>query len=255
MNSAKRLYDLFSEAKNSRSQEPAYLVWIKVFQLQGEPSEQHEDVGASCMTAMREELEILMAELQDRGCPVELFRDSVDALRAVVSPSQFAAGWNHLTDRIGQEHLVMLRWANWVLDGEECEIDREERARLILELDKVIAEFESSTVPTFTKELMMRHLNSVRRSLRIYRARGIEPVHSALHETIGAMSTRTAQVSADLDRADTEAKGVFGRAAEMINKVVVVAEKAQKIQKGIDAGIQVAHQVKEIWAALPGVGG
>jgi hypothetical protein len=40
----------------------------------------------------------------------------------------------------------------------------------------------------------------------------------------------------------------------MINKVVVVAEKAQKIQKGIDAGIQVAHHVEKLWAALPNLG-
>ena len=59
------------------------------------------------------------------------------------------------------------------------------------------------------------------------------------------------QVSADLNQADPEAKGIFTKAADMINRVVVVAEKAQKIQKGIDAGIQVAHQVEKIWAALP----
>jgi hypothetical protein len=254
MNSAKRLYDLFSEAKASRSQEASYKLWIQVFKLEGEPTEQYEDVGSSCMTAMREELEALVATLQDRGVPDDLFRSGIDTLRGIVSPSQFSAGWNHLVDRVGQEHLVMLRWADWVLDGIECEIKPEERAQLIVDLDNLIAEFESSTIPRFTKDLMLRHLNSVRRSLRVYRARGIDPVHAALHETIGAMSTRTAQVAADLDQAAPEAKSIFSKAAEMINKVVVVAEKAQKIQKGIDAGVQVAHHVEKIWATLPGIG-
>jgi hypothetical protein len=253
MNSAKRLYDLFYEAKSSRSQEASYKLWIKIFQLDGEPTEQHEDIGSSCMTAIREELDGLTAMLQERGVPNEMFRGNVDALRAIVSPTQFSAGWNHLADGLGQEHLVMLRWADWALDGSEFEISQDERAKLIEDLDSLIAEFEASSIPRFTKELMLRHLNSVRRSLRVYRARGIDPVHAALHETIGAMSTRTSQVSVELNHADPEAKSIFGKAADMINRVVVVAEKAQKIQKGIDAGIQVAHQVEKIWAALPSI--
>ncbi|MGJ7915546.1 hypothetical protein ACI48D_08755 [Massilia sp. LXY-6] len=254
MNSAKRLYDLFYEAKSSRSQEASYKLWIKIFQLDGEPAEQHEDIGSSCMTAIREELEGVSATLEDRGVPAELFRGGLDALRAIVSPTQFSAGWNHLADRVGQEHLMMLRWADWALDGSECEISQDERTKLIEDLDSLIAEFEASSIPRFTKELMLRHLNSVRKSLRVYRARGIDSVHAALNETIGAMSTRTSQVSADLNHADPDAKSIFGKAADMINRVVVVAEKAQKIQKGIDAGIQVAHQVEKIWAALPGMG-
>lgn len=84
MNSAKRLYDLFYEAKSSRSQEASYKLWIKIFQLDGEPPEQHEDIGSSCMTAIREELETMTAALEDCGVPNELLRGSVDALRAVV---------------------------------------------------------------------------------------------------------------------------------------------------------------------------
>lgn len=253
MNSAKRLYDLFSEAKKSRSQAATFHVWIETFGLQGEPAQLHEDIGASCMAAIREELELLAAELEDRGCPDELFREAINKLRYVVSPSQFSAGWNHLSDHVGLEHLMALRWAGWLLDGEECAINQDERSRLIDELDKVIAELESSSVGPFTKNLMLRHLNAVRRALRVYRARGIEPVHSALNETIGAMTTRRTQMAADLEGADKESSGLFRRAADMINKVVVVAEKAQKVQKGIETGIQVAHQLKEIWIALPGM--
>lgn len=148
----------------------------------------------------------------------------------------------------------MLRWADWALDGAESEISQDERTQLIEDLDRLIEEFEASSIPRFTKELMLRHLNLVRNALRVYRARGIDPVHAALNETIGAMSTRTSHVSADLNHADPGAKSIFGKAADMINRVVVVAEKAQKIQKGIDAGIQVAHQVEKIWAVLPGIG-
>lgn len=246
-----RLYELFSEAKASRSQDPAYKLWIKVFQLQSEPAAQHEDIGASCMAAAREELELLMATLHDQGVPDDLFCGGVGALREVVAPAQFAVGWNSLTDRIGQEHLIMLRWAAWVLDGTESEINSEERAQLIVDLDNLIKEFETSLIPRFTKELMLRQLNSVRRSLRVYRARGIDSVHTALNETIGAMSTRTTQVSADLNQANSEAKTIFRKGADMVNRIVVVAEKAQKINKGIESGIQVIQYFEKIWSSIP----
>ena len=58
----------------------------------------------------------------------------------------------------------------------------------------------------------------------------------------------------ELSQSDPEATGIFSKAADMINKVVKVAESAQKVQKGIDAGIQIAHQVQQIWNAFPGIG-
>ncbi|MYM42219.1 hypothetical protein GTP27_23285 [Pseudoduganella sp. CY13W] len=157
-------------------------------------------------------------------------------------------------DRIGKEHLNMLRWADWVLGGDEQEVDPAELAKLITELDELIAQLEASSLRRFTKDLMLRHLNSVRKSLRTYRVRGIEPVNAALNETLGAMSVRTAHVKEDLSQSDPEATGIFSKAADMINKVVKVAENAQKVQKGIDAGIQIAHEVQQIWNAFPGIG-
>lgn len=254
MNSAKRLFDLFSAAKANRSQEASFKNWIQVFNLEGEPAEQYEDIGASCMAAVRDELDVLAESLLDQGVPDELFRWGTDELRGIVSPTQFSNGWNHLVDRIGREHLNMLRWADWVLGGDEQEVDAAELAKLIAELDELIAQLEASSLRRFTKDLMLRHLNSVRKSLRTYRARGIEPVNAALNETLGAMSVRTAHVKEDLSQSDPEATGIFSKAANMINKVVKVAENAQKVQKGIDAGIQIAHQVQQIWNAFPEIG-
>lgn len=251
MNSATRLHALFTAARANRSTEASYSIWIKAFDLQSEPQEEHEDIGMACVAAVREEIELMRSALRDKGCPEDLYVHAVASLKSSVAPSQLAAPWNQIVDRIGSECLMMLNWAGWVLGKEEEALSQEERNKLLSDVEKMIDELESVGVPPFTKQLILRHLEAVRRALQAYKARGIEPLMKALNETTGAMATQKAHVSADVATADQAQKGVIGKAMGVLNKVAEFADRAQKVQKGLDSAVQIAHQVRNMWHQLP----
>lgn len=251
MNSAKRLHELFAAAKANRSPEASYTVWIKAFELQSEPAEEHEDIGMACVAAVREEIELLRSALHDKGCPEDLYVHALASLKSSVSPSQIAVPWNQLVDRIGSECLMMLSWAGWALGQDEEALSQQERAKLLQDVEKMIAELGAAGIPTFTKHLILRHLEAVRRALQAYKAQGIEPLIKALNETTGAMTIQKGHVAADVAKAEKDGKGIISKAMGVFNKAAEFADKAQKIQKGIDSTVQIAHQVNTLWHQLP----
>lgn len=256
MNSAKRLYELFTIVKNNRTSETSNAVWIKAFELESEPLEQHEDIGMACFAAVREEIELLRSELRDKECPEDLYTNSLAQLKSSVSPSQISIPWNQLVDRIGLDSLMMLNWADWYLGQNEVDLSGEERAKLLESVEQMIAEMSAASLPTFSKQMILRHLDAIRRALQTYKAQGIEPLLKALNETTGAMTTQKSHVTADFEKSDSNGKGVFGKAINLLHKAADFAEKAQKVKKGVDATILLVHQFSQLWQqfpALPGI--
>jgi hypothetical protein len=251
MNSARRLFEIFTSARSQRAAHASYLTWVQAFELQAERADQHEDIGMACIVAVREEIELLRAALRDKDCPEKLYVDSLNSLKSIAAPSQIAIPWNQIVDRIGVDHLMMLNWAGWLLGKEEVLLSNQERTKLLEEVEKMIVEIEAAGLPNFTKQLVRRHLETVRRALNAYKAQGIEPLMRALNETTGAMTTQKTHIATDVAKADGEAKGVIAKAMGVLSKVADFADKAQKVQKGIDSVAQIAHHVNTLWHQLP----
>lgn len=207
----------------------------------------------ACVAAVRDEIEILRVALTDKGCPQELYEASLAQLKAVAAPGLFAAGWNQIVDRIGIDHLMMLRWAGWVLGQQEALLADEERAALLADVEQVLARIKESSIPTFTQQMVARHLEAVRRALLAYRVQGVEPLSKALNETTGAMTTQKGHIVADVAKADAEEKGLLAKAMGVIHQAAELADKAEKFHKGIDSTIKIAHQISNLWQQLPNI--
>lgn len=218
-------------------------VWAEVFEI-AEDNPRLEDEVAVLLQAMRAEMDLLHVELEAIGIKDELMNPGITRLRNITLPSYSGVGWHGLFDEATRaENRLSLAWAEWALDGElEKELSSSELLDLMTELDSLEASLNSKENPPVLQEFLQRQIDAIRAALKVYRVRGIKPIHESLNQVVGACSSKIAQdiVQAAPDATDAASAKFFAffrkaaTAAGYVNTVFDTASNFQSLARGLE---------------------
>lgn len=253
MNPAERIlaiYDrLIQQQQDLRMQE----VWAQVLEIPLD-GPNAEDELATCLMALRAEIHLARALLQEHGVPDRLHGPGFDMLHQVAAPGGLATAWSGVRGNIVQPHQrISIDWACWVLEDErEGDVDAADRAALAADLAELETKLADASATPFMAAFHRRQIDVIRKGLRLYDIRGTGPLKDSLRSVVGDMRVEDKRLKAELEAAPEQNKGLMARAAGIIDKAVKIAEKGSKLKKGAEDIGALAGAAKEQFESIAG---
>lgn len=238
MNSAQRLERIFRTLRDRApagqpNQAPTgFDTWAAAFDRIGLSGHELEDAAQESAMAVREELGHLAHQLADASVPELLYVHHIANLREVTASRFFTVEWRQLAGNVREENLTMLQWAGLYLGGTLSEEVDEEIARLASEVDKLLAEVQSASLPPSLRSFLLRNLRSVKNSLWRYKASGLGPLRDALQTVRGTGEQQRQEIREAAQNLAEPERSVLKRVTETFNTAVNVCDKATKLDKG-----------------------
>lgn len=247
MNSAQRIEKLFTQLKNIQpptvitSTTPTAIdAWTALFDRHGPADENLEEVAVECSMAVKDELIHLSVLLREQGVPTELYLHHLTHLRTVTAPRLLHVDWLQLSKMVREEQLVMLMWAGFVL-GDDSDTDiTMEVDRLAAEIDRLIADVESSGFPISLRMFVLLNLRSIRGALWRYKVAGVEPLRRAMQTVNGTNERQVAELEPLAKGLQESEKNLLSRVGGIITSVANACDVATKIQGGLVLGAAAA---------------
>lgn len=253
MNSAQRLERIFRTLRDQTpsgqpNQAPTgFDTWAAAFDRVGLSGHELEDAAQESAMAVREELGYLAHQLADANVPEPLYAHHIANLREVTASRFFSVEWRQLANNVREENLTMLQWAGLYLGGALNEEVDEEIARLASEVDKLLAEVESTNLPPSLRSFLLRNLRSVKNSLWRYKASGLGPLRDALQTVRGTGEQQRQEIREAAETLAEPERSVWKRAADTFNTAVSVCDKATKIDKGYTLASGAVKALLDMW--------
>jgi hypothetical protein len=253
MNSAQRLEQIFRTLRDRTppvqpNQAPTGIdTWAAVFDRVGLSGHDLEDAAQECALAVREELGYLTHQLSDASVPEPLYANHVAHLREITASRFFHVEWRQLAGNVKEENLTMLQWAGLYLGGTLNQEVDEEVTRLTSEIDKLLAEVQSTNLPPSLRSFLLRNLRSVKNSLWRYKASGLGPLRDALQTMRGTGDQQRQEIREAAENLTEPERALWKRAAQTFNTAVNVCDKATKLDKGYALASDAVKALIDLW--------
>jgi hypothetical protein len=253
MNSAQRLEQIFRTLRDrtpagQHNQAPTGIdTWAAVFDRTGLNGHELEDAAQECAMAVREEIGHLAHQLSDMSVPGPLYVNHIAHLREITASRFFHVEWRQLAGNVKEEHLTMLQWAGLYLGSASSEEVDEEVARLANEVEKLLAEVQSTNLPPSLRSFLLRNLRAVKNSLWRYKASGLAPLRDALQTVRGTGEHQRQEIREAAENLAEPERSLWKRAAETFNTAVTVCDKATKLDKGYALASGAVKALIDMW--------
>ncbi|MGE7429068.1 hypothetical protein ACQKLM_13270 [Bacillus thuringiensis] len=132
-------------------------------------------------------------------------------IESALSSMNFDDDMRHFKEHMNQETLTALSFIsdhmNFIYKYQENEISVEEINDLINDVDTLVQNITSSSLPQDVKTILFKDLDAIRHSLITYKISGTEGMKDALGKTIGSMFVNNEIITPVAQ--DENVKGVF----------------------------------------------
>ena len=243
MNSAQRLHQLFIQFRSVkpdaslRDTPPSGVdAWSCLFDRHGPAGQELDDIAAESAMAVNQEIGHLGVLLLDRGVPEELYQMHLAKLKAVTSTRHLHNHWDEIKKLVRDDQIVMLEWAGFVLGPDGSADISEEVMSLTAEIDQLIADTETSTLPSFLRLFVLRNLRAIRTALWNYKVSGVEPLRDAIQRINGISERELATLQATTEGLAEREQSIMQRVGRAIGGVANACDVATKIQGGYALG-------------------
>lgn len=247
MNPASRVLAAYDKAMhfNPRNGSRFLQMWGEVLGIAEKADHTNEDAITAGLMALRDEANLAMARLAEAGCPPQLYERYFNRVKEIASSTQLHQDWSKYKPGLSSDVRLALEWATWTLPDEEDEMPSDEMTTLADELDGIAASLVQAGIPPRTREFIERQIDLIRAALRLYGIKGIAPVKDALVNTLGSVAIAGAGMAQEQQAISPEGKSLIKRFVGVFDKVVKVAESADKLHKGIEAAGSLGTVVRD----------
>lgn len=240
INSAYRIREILNAVKSKQDKTPTHEVWAEVFSIE-EPDQTRKNVSISrCLADLHDEVELVRSEMLALGYSENLYNSSLKKCNAVFSAQTIMGQWQGSKQHITPEVPIALGFCSEILPNEEDLIDKanlDELRKMATDLRGCLAK---STLPSYTKNIIEKHLNKIDAAILKYSVVGVkaleEVIQSAYGEVIASEAVfEEARGSEELGKLSSmwqKAKSVLDGVVDTnkrIGGVLGMAEKGQKV--------------------------
>jgi hypothetical protein len=249
-NSAGRLLEIVNRAQPS-SNKSAIDGWAEVFEVPDNVTgleRQHE--VSKLLSVMTQEVRSMERQLRSQGVGDELLGGYVDQLAQSAAVGNLANHWQNLvTNHLGSEVRLSLRWFNYVLPEEALTASVED----LRQLEELLTDLESKAgaegVPPSLSDFIHRQVAAVRDALRQYPIGGPAALRSATRKMAADIALDEDEIRHAARGGDPQSVAATGESLKQVWKKA--SEVAGDVEKFAKAGKAVLDLGERLVAMLP----
>lgn len=227
MNPATRILRLAQIIKETeRSDNKALLAMRSVIQqLTGKKGWTNSQISRFLMTT-QDEIDVLAAELDERGVPDSLYVEHLARIRSAIEPTSQGTAWSTTKSIFDAPRVDCLHWASLYLGDEEEEISTEDLEILVSAIDELKAAISQEQIPSALRRSIQKHLTNMENAIEDYPIKGSASIRTALETSTGILhsSKDTYKEAMQTD----QGKEVVGSARKMLEKASDLIDAAGK---------------------------
>ncbi|MCR6850420.1 hypothetical protein [Bacillus sp. IBL03825] len=203
------LSDAYTDCKDLASYNTSFKeTWTKVFEI--DPNDRTallSSINSMFQLFLSTKEYIMQHNRLNNERNLKFLRNIENAL----SSMNFEGDMGHFKSFIDSETLTALSFIGehmgFIYDLHESKIDAKEISDLINEINALVENITSSSLPEEVKALFFKNLDSIRHSLISYKISGIEGMKTALEQTIGSLFMNNEIITPVAQ--DDNVKGIF----------------------------------------------
>lgn len=236
INSAYRIKEILSIASKKPDKAPMHEIWAEIFSIT--ESDQHKKNFAisRCLADLHDEVELVRAEMLKLEYSTELYSPSLNKCNTIFAVQSVMGQWAQLKNQLTPEVPVTLGFCSEILPNEEELIDSAslgELGQMAAELRKSLG---NSSLPTYTINIIEKHLNKIEEAISKYRAIGAKALDEVMQAAYGEVIASEAVFN--------EAKGSeeIGRLSQIWQKTKSALDGVVDVNKRLGAVQGVAEK-------------
>ncbi|MFG6464016.1 hypothetical protein ACG04Q_20760 [Roseateles sp. DXS20W] len=247
MNAASRLLRIYDRLMQQTAEQSTLNAWAGAFDVALDRPHLEDEVTTLLM-GLRSEVNFARARLDAHGVPTGLTSPSFERMSQYASPGHIHSPWkNHVGNLHTPDVRKILEWAAWALrEEDEADMSAEELTVLEGELAALEAALGETDMAPYLRDFVRKQVETIRGALRMYGVQGVKPVQDALQKVAGAYKTQEKVIEKTVAAAPEEAKGLFAKAAGVIEKVAKVSDNLSKIKKGGEEAYAIGTAVSAV---------
>jgi hypothetical protein len=244
INSASRLYSIFSQLTGHADNVQVLAGWVITFSIaESTPKRQALEV-ARRLDAMARELELVRFWMSKANYSTNLYESTIASLEEATSPMILPHTWNTVRQYITPQNRIALQFCGEILPSEENLIGKAELDEIFNLIQDLRSAAASEGIPGGLRALIIHHIELIERALNEYPISGSKALREAAQTGLGEL-IEAKELVEENKQAPEVAK--LARAWKKVGEVADLAIKADKL-------VQVGHKAWEHPSPVPASG-
>lgn len=173
-NSATRLINILSKARESPDNTSTQHVWADTFGIQNKDIDQ----VYQRLSLFRYELDLVEKKMVETNFSKNLYKPYLQQIRNVISPDNLAATWSSYRTKIDETNMLALRYCSEIIDSEPT-ADFNELERVLSELIKFRESLEKNKIDGIIYDFVMNQIDNIQQAINCYPIQGKNSIKKA----------------------------------------------------------------------------
>lgn len=239
INSASRVYNIFSRIKASNSQSTMISVWSDIFSIKENDVHKKNFEISRCLNLLHEELLLISESMDNSDFSGELYKPYLKQVLSIASVQSINGNASSYQNILKPEVLLSINYCSEIISDEEKEInidDLEEVLNLISNLEN---ELENKDLPNHLKSIILKNIKEIKEAIHSYNIVGVKAFHNVIKNAYGDVI-----LNQEVFKENNQEINVL---VDIWNKVLSVSNGIIKIENTVNAGSKlIEHSSKAI---------
>lgn len=229
INAAYRVKEILNRVSKKPDKTPVHEIWAEVFSIVESDQHKKNAAIARCLADLHDEVELIRSEMLKLDYSSHLYSESLDKCNTIFAVQFVMGQWAQLKNQFTPEVPIALGFCSEILPDEETLVDRASLNELAKMASELRASLKNSKLPTYTINIIEKHLNKIEEAISKYTAVGAKALENAIQAAYGEVL--------DNNAAFTEAKGSveIGRLSQIWQKTKSVLDGVVDTNKRLGA--------------------
>lgn len=227
-NSAERLFSILSELKKlPRDKKLVRDAFSQVFNIDAGDTSKILLIQSDLIKLSQNVKETISSQ-EDMGSAV--YKKPFKKIEAILSKLTLDSQWAVHSDQLDETTLYGLEVCADILlkKNKNCKLTEDQISDFLREIEKITEKLINSTIPDNLKEVFIKNLENIRKTILTYKINGIDGIQPAIEQSYGTLVTYKKALST-LDKNDTSTIIDFVKFCDHINKGILTARNVTEL--------------------------
>ena len=245
INSASRLYGLFSSLSGHADQTQVLESWTQIFSISASTPKRQAVEVARRLDAISRELGLVRVDMNKAAFSALLYESAIASLEEATSPLLLPATWNNVRQYLTPQNLLAIQFCSEILPDEESQVSEEDLTKIRTLVADLRNAGNSEGIPASLRSLLLHHVDLIERAIDEYPISGVKALREAAQAGLGEL-IEAKETVAEHRKSDEVAK-----LATVWKKMVDVADAAIKADKVAQIGRKAWELIESVLTSAP----
>jgi hypothetical protein len=227
INSAYRTLNILNTLRANGNGSPAYKILGSAFKVFGEDIYVRKEV-IKRLPLLIDQFENILNQMSNTSFSENLYRNYFKNVISAFTTINLDTDWGHFVHNINSELMLALKWCSEVLPDEEEHLDDATVKNWIDKVEKLLFDLTSSDLSIDLRQLLSKHLESLRDALNKYQLVGLREIEDSLLQTLGSLNRQKTRIHEQLQEASDEDREQIYEYENILKEVGNAVDSADK---------------------------